>query len=56
MVAILMMSAKLATLDLLKVNSFRNKGYDVISYIHDVANFIILLKLYCRCHHVTKVW
>ena len=38
MVAILMMSAKLATLGLLKIKLFQNKGYDVISFIHGVTN------------------
>ena len=38
MVAILMMSAKLATLGLLKIKIFQNKGYDVISFIHGVTN------------------
>ena len=32
----LMVSAKMATLDLLKVKVFWNKGYDVIMYAHDV--------------------
>ena len=35
MVAILMM---LATLGLLKINLFQNKGYDVIISVHDVTN------------------
>ena len=30
MVTILMMSSKMATLGLYKINVFRNKGYDVI--------------------------
>ena len=38
MVAILMMSAKLATLDLLKIKLFQNKGYDVISSVYQVTN------------------
>ena len=33
MVAILIMSAKLATLGLLKINLFWNKGYDVIIFL-----------------------
>ena len=41
MVAILMMSAKLTTLDLLKIKVFRNKGYDVVIPIHDVTNKIL---------------
>ena len=42
MVAILMTSAKLATLGLLKSNIFWNKGYGVIIFIHDVTNKILL--------------
>ena len=38
MVAVLMMSAKLATLGLLKIKLFQNKGYDVISSVHNVTN------------------
>ena len=45
MVAILMMSAKSATLGLLEIKVFLNKVYDVIIYVHDVK--------FC---HVTKVW
>ena len=37
MVAILMMSAKIATLDLLKIKVFWNKGYDVIISAHEVT-------------------
>ena len=37
MVAILTMSAKLATLGLLKVKVFRNKGYDIIIFAHGVT-------------------
>ena len=38
MVTILMMSAKLATLGLLKKIVFWNKGYDVIISVHDVTS------------------
>ena len=38
MVATLIMSAKLATLDLLKIKAFWNKGYDVIISVHDVTS------------------
>ena len=41
MVAVLMMSAKLASLGLLKIKVFWNKGYDVIISIHDVTNQIL---------------
>ena len=36
-----MMSTKLATLGLLKIKAFWNKGYDVIVSIHDVTNKIL---------------
>ena len=41
MVAIGMMSAKMATLGLLKIKVFWNKGYDVIISVHDVTNKIL---------------
>ena len=42
MVAILMMSAKLATLGFLKIKAFWNKGYDVIIFVHDVQpNYMV---------------
>ena len=37
-VAILMMSSKLVTLSLLKIEAFWNKGYDVIIFVQDVPN------------------
>ena len=40
MVAILMISVKLATLDLLKLKVFWNIGYDVIVPVNDVTNKI----------------
>ena len=36
-----MMSAKMATLGLLKIKVFWNKGYDVIISVHDVTNKIL---------------
>ena len=33
-----MMSAKMATSDLLEIKVFWNKDYDVIIYVHDVSN------------------
>ena len=36
-----MMSAKLATLDLLKIKAFWNKGYDIITSVCDVMNKIL---------------
>ena len=41
MVAILMMSAKLATLNLLTIKVFRNKGYGVIISLQNVTNKIL---------------
>ena len=38
MVIILMMSAKMATLGLLKIEVFRNKGCDVIISVYDIIN------------------
>ena len=38
MVTILMMLANLATLGLLKIKVFWNKGYDIIIFVHDVTN------------------
>ena len=41
MVATLIMSAKLVTLGLLKINLFWNKVYDVIIIVHDITNKIL---------------
>ena len=38
MVAVLMMSAKMATLGLFKIKVFWNKGYDVITSVYEVIN------------------
>ena len=48
MVAILMMSAKLATLSLLKVKVFRNKGYEVIIYVHERHVTQTILQMWSR--------
>ena len=40
MVAVLMMSGKLATLGLFKIKVFWNKSYGVIIFVHDVTNKI----------------
>ena len=40
MVTILMMSAKIATLGLLKIKLFSNNGYGIIASVHDVTNKI----------------
>ena len=37
MVAILMIPVKLATLGLLKIKVFLNKGYNIIIFVHDVT-------------------
>ena len=37
-----MISAKLATLSLLKIKIFWNKIYDAIIFVHDVTNKILL--------------
>ena len=42
MVAIFMMSVKLATLSLSKIKLFYNKGHDVIIFTHDVTSKILL--------------
>ena len=47
----LIMSAKLATQGLLKIKVFRNKGYDVIIYVHDVNNQILL----CDSNYIVDV-
>ena len=41
MVLILMFSAKLATLGLLEIKVFWNKGFDVIIFVYDVNNKIL---------------
>ena len=38
---ILMVPAKMATLDLLRIKAFWNKGYDVITSVYDVTNKIL---------------
>ena len=51
MVAILMMLAKLASVGLLKIKAFRDKGYDVITSVHDAANSILSRE----SNHIVKV-
>ena len=41
MVTILTMSAKMATLGLLKMKVFLKKGYDVIIFVYDVENKLL---------------
>ena len=38
MVTVSMMSAKMATLGLLKIKVFKIKGYDVIIFVYDIIN------------------
>ena len=58
MVTILMLTGKLATPGVPKIEIFQNKGYDVMVSDYDITNknFIAWLRLYFRCGHVTKVW
>ena len=46
MVTILMMSAKITALGLLKIKVFWNKGYDVIISVHGVTNKKLSRDLY----------
>ena len=41
MVEILMMSAELATVGLLKIQVFRKKSYDVIISVHDITSKVL---------------
>ena len=41
MVVILMMSEKLATLSLLRIKVFWNKGFEVIISVHDITNKVL---------------
>ena len=41
MVAILMMSAKLATLGVLKIKVIWNKGYNVVIFVRDATNKVL---------------
>ena len=42
MVAIMMISTKLATAVFFKIKLFQNKGYDVIISVHDMTSTIFL--------------
>ena len=44
MATISMMSAKMATLDLLKVKISWNKSYDIIIFVHDVTHKVLSLE------------
>ena len=37
-----MISAKMAALGLPKMKAFWNRGYEIITYVHDVTNKILL--------------
>ena len=50
-VAVLIMSAKLATLGLLKIKAFQNKCYDAIIFVHDIINKI----LSCDSNYIVDV-
>ena len=41
----MMMSAKMTTLDLVKMKVIWSKGYDVLIHVHDVTNKILSLEL-----------
>ena len=41
MVAVFMMSAKLAILGLLRINLFCQKGYDFIISVHDISSKVL---------------
>ena len=51
MVTIFMISAKMATLGLLKIKIFWNESYDVIIYVHDATNKI----LSCDANYIVDV-
>ena len=58
MVTILMTSANIPNLGLLKIKVFSKKRlrrHHFCPWRHQ-PNFITWFKLYCRCGHVTKVW
>ena len=46
MVTILMMPAKMATLGVLKIKVFWNKGYDITFFVHDVTK---------KYYHLTQI-
>ena len=46
-----MRSAKMATLDLLKIKIFWNKGYDIMIYVHYTTNKI----LSCDSNYIVDV-
>ena len=46
-----MMSVKMATLGLLKIKTFLNKGYDVITFVYGVTNKVSL----CESNYTVDV-
>ena len=51
MVTILMISAKMATLDLLRIKVFLNNGHDVIIFVYDVPT-----KFYHVIQFMLSMW
>ena len=47
MAIILVMSAKMATVGLLRIKLFRNKGYYIITSVYDVINKILSRNVNC---------
>ena len=64
MVTILMMPAKMATLDLLKMKVFWNKDCDAIICVHDVTNkilsrdwnYIVIVVIWPKFGNSTLLW
>ena len=54
-VTILMMSAKFATLSLLNIKIFSDKGYDFIIFVHNVTHQVFSRNLNYIVYQV-KVW
>ena len=47
MATVLMMSAKMATVGLLKIKLFRNKSYDIIMVVNDITNKMLSRESNC---------
>ena len=56
MVTILMMSGNMATLGLLKMKIFGNKGYGILISFHHVTNKILLRESYYIVDSVIPLW
>ena len=50
------MSANMATLGLLKIKTFGNKGYGIVISFHDVTNKILLRESYYIVDSVIPLW